>query len=47
VKAPRSIAVVPSQRRWLKMRSISIRITRTTLHRSVTSTPISFSTAMA
>jgi hypothetical protein len=41
------MAVVPSQSRWLKMRSSSMQITRTTLHRSVTSIPISFSTAMA
>ena len=41
------MAVVPSHRRWLKMRSSSMQMRRTTLQRSVTSTPISFSTDMA
>ncbi len=40
-----SMAVVPIQIRWLKIRSSSMSITRTTLHRSVISIPMSFSTA--
>ena len=46
VKAPTSIAVVPSHRRWLKIRFISMQMSRTTLQRSVTSMPMSFSTAI-
>ncbi len=42
--APTSMAVVPSQRRWPKIRSISMRMRRTTLQRSVTWIPMSFST---
>ena len=41
------MAVVPSQSRCEKMRSSSRQIMRTTLQRSVTSMPISFSTAIA
>ena len=47
MNAPRSMPVVPSQTRWEMMRLISQAITRSTLHRSVTSMPISFSTASA
>jgi hypothetical protein len=42
-----SMAVVPIHSRWLKMRSSSMQMTRTTLQRSVTSMPIIFSTDIA
>jgi hypothetical protein len=41
------MAVVPSQRRCEKIRSSSMQMIRTIRHRSVTSIPINFSTAMA
>ena len=39
--------VVPSHTRWEMIRLISHAITRSTVHRSVISSPISFSTASA
>ena len=47
VKAPRSIAVVPSQTMCEMMRLISQAITRSTVQRGVISIPISCSAASA
>ena len=47
VNAPRSTAVVPSQTRCEMTRLISHAITRSTLHRSVSSIPINFSAPIA
>ena len=47
MKAPSSMAEAPTQVRWSQIREISDMITRMYLHRSVTSTPRSFSTADA
>ena len=47
MKAPSSMAEAPMHVRWSHTREISDMIVRMYLHRSVTSMPRSFSTALA